>query len=327
VKYWLLSFAVAQLLTAAATAEVSATKNTSQGPTLWTIPEVGALPRDAHGLEIREGRDLITATYAYIGPNVPDASKRYAGNNLACTNCHLQAGTKKFGIPLFGLYGDFPQYSARTGAEISIEDRINSCMTRSMNGRPLPVDAPEMQKIVAYIKFISGGVKPGQRLPGMGTGHMPELKRAASPSRCAPLYAGTCAACHNTDGSGLRNNIADSDLGYLVPPLWGQNTFNDGAGMARIITFANFIHFNMPHGTDYVDPQLSVDEAWDIAAYVLSHPRPHLAGLEHDFPDLSKKPIDAAYGPYADRFSERQHKYGPFGPIQAAIARLDRQKH
>ena len=132
-----------------------------------------------------------------------------------------------------GFYGDFPQYSARIGAEISIEDRINSCMTRSMNGRPLPVDAPEMQKIVAYIKFIGSGVKPGQRLPGMGTGHMPELKRAASPARGAPLYAGTCAACHNTDGSGLRNNIADSDLGYLAPPLWGQNTFNDGAGMAR----------------------------------------------------------------------------------------------
>src|ERR1700729_2041530 len=221
-KYWLAGLAIAQLLTAAAIAEVSDTKK----PTLWTIPEVGALPRDAHGLQVREGRDLITATYAYIGPNVPDASKRYAGNNLACTNCHLQAGTKKFGIPLFGLYGDFPQYSARTGAEISIEDRINSCMTRSMNGRPLLVDAPEMQKIVAYIKFIGSGVKPGQRLPGMGTGHMPDLKRAA---------------CHNTDGSGLRNNIADSDLGYLVPPLWGQDTFNDGAGMARIITFANFI--------------------------------------------------------------------------------------
>jgi thiosulfate dehydrogenase len=313
-KYWLAGLAIGQLLTAAAIAEVSDTKK----PTLWTIPEVGALPRDAHGLEVREGRDLITATYAYIGPNVPDASKRYAGNNLACTNCHLQAGTKKFGIPLFGLYGDFPQYSARIGAEISIEDRINSCMTRSMNGRPLPVDAPEMQKIVAYIKFIGSGVKPGEQLRGMGTGHMPELNRAASPVRGAPLYASTCAACHNTDGSGLRNNIADSDLGYLVPPLWG---------MARIITFANFIHFNMPHGTDYVDPQLSVDEAWDIAAYVLSHPRPHLAGLAHDFPDLSKKPIDAAYGPYADRFSERQHKYGPFGPIQAAIARLDRQKH
>jgi thiosulfate dehydrogenase len=323
VRYWLAGLAIAQSLAAAALAQVPG----APGKTMWTVPEVGALPRDAHGLQVREGRDLITATYAYIGPNVADASKRFAGNNLACTNCHLQAGTKKFGLPLFGLYEDFPQYSARTGTEISIEDRINSCMTRSMNGRPLPADAPEMQAMVAYIKFISTGVAPGQRLPGLGTGHMPELTRAASPERGAPLYAGICAACHNTDGSGQRNSTATSALGYLVPPLWGTDTFNDGAGMARLITFANFIHFNMPHGTDYLNPQISDENAWDIAAYVLSHPRPHLSGLEHDFPDLAKKPLDAPYGPYADHFSERQHKYGPFGPIEAALERLKREKH
>src|SRR5579862_7221993 len=124
-----------------------------QSALVWSVPEIGALPRDAHGLQVRDGRDLITATYAYIGPAVPDAAKRYAGNNLACANCHLEAGTKKFGLPLFGLFGDFPQYSARSGGEISIEDRVNSCMTRSMNGRPLPADAPELQAIVAYIKF------------------------------------------------------------------------------------------------------------------------------------------------------------------------------
>jgi thiosulfate dehydrogenase len=294
---------------------------------IWTIPEVGALPHDAHGLQIRDGRDLITATYAYIGPNVTDASKRYAGNNLACTNCHLQAGTKKFGLPLFGLYGDFPQYSARTGAEISIEDRVNSCMTRSMNGRPLPVDSAEMQAIVAYIKFLSTGVAPDQRLRGLGTGHMPELNRAADPSRGQPLFARDCASCHGPDGAGIRNSIPGSDLGYLVPPLWGPDTFNDGAGMARLITSANFIHFNMPHGTDYTDPQLSIDQAWDIAAFALSHPRPNLAGIAHDFPDLLKKPVDTPYGPYADHFSERQHKYGPFSPIEAADARLAHGAH
>src|ERR1700757_3064129 len=122
---------------------------------IWTVPEIGALPNNAQGRLVRRGRDLITATYAYIGPNVADTSKRFAGNNLACSNCHLQAGTKKFGLPLFGLYGDFPQYSARSGDEISIEDRINSCMTRSLNGRPLPTEAPEMLAIVAYIKFLS----------------------------------------------------------------------------------------------------------------------------------------------------------------------------
>src|SRR5262245_38707862 len=83
---------------------------TQTAPTVWAVPEVGALPHDARSTLIREGRDLITATYAYVGPNVADPAKRYAGNDLACTNCHLNAGTKKFGIPLFGLYGDFPQY-------------------------------------------------------------------------------------------------------------------------------------------------------------------------------------------------------------------------
>ncbi len=316
---WLANAAIVLLFATAA----SAAEPRAQVHPIWTIPEVGALPHDAHGLQVRDGRDLITATYAYIGPNVTDASKRYAGNNLACTNCHLEAGTKKFGLPLFGLYGDFPQYSARTGAEISIEDRVNSCMTRSMNGRPLPVDSAEMQAVVAYIKFLSTGVAPDQRLPGLGTGHMPELNRAADPSRGQPLFAHDCASCHGPDGSGIRNSIPGSDLGYLVPPLWGPDTFNDGAGMARLITLANFIHFNMPHGTDYFDPQLSVDQAWDIAAYVLSHPRPSLAGIAHDFPDLLKKPVDTPYGPYADHFSERQHKYGPFAPIQAAIARLE----
>jgi len=115
-------------------------------------------------------------------------------------------------------------------------------------------------------------------------------------------------------------------MGYRFPPLWGPDSFNDGAGMARLITFANFIHFNMPHGVDYLNPQLSPEQAWDIAAYVLSQPRPHKAGLDKDFPDLLEKPVDAPYGPYSDGFSEQQHKYGPFAPIRAAIAKLKAEK-
>ena len=296
----------------------------AQGAAIWTVPEIGALPRDASGLRIREGRDLITATYAHIGPDVADASKRFAGNNLACANCHLQAGTKIFGLPLFGIYGDFPQYSARRGGEISIEDRVNSCMRRSMNGRALPPDAPQMGAIVAYIKFISSGMAPGRRLPGLGTGRMPELDRAADPARGEPLYRTKCAACHGEQGAGERRSVPGTDLGYVFPPLWGAGTFNDGAGMARIITLANFIHFNMPHGVDYLDAQIGVEDAWDIAAFVLSHPRPRLAGLDRDFPNLLAKPVDAAYGPYADHFSALQHKYGPFPPIEAEMERLRR---
>src|SRR5262245_56246545 len=71
---------------------------------IWTVPDIGALPDNATSRQIRRGRDLITATYAHIGPEVADRSKRFAGNNLACSNCHLDAGTKKFGIALFGVY-------------------------------------------------------------------------------------------------------------------------------------------------------------------------------------------------------------------------------
>jgi thiosulfate dehydrogenase len=124
----------------------------------------------------------------------------------------------------------------------------------------------------------------------------------------------------------VRRNPALPNFGYLTPPLWGPDSFNNGAGMATLITVANFIHFNMPNGTSYTRPRLTQQEAWDIAAFVISQKRPQRAGLDKDFPDLLQKPADIPYGPYADGFSQTQHMYGPFGPIQAALARLKAQK-
>jgi thiosulfate dehydrogenase len=292
---------------------------------IWTVPEIGALPDDAHGRLVRRGRDLITATYAYIGPEVPDVANRYAGNNLACNNCHLQAGTKRFGLALFGLYGDYPLYSARSGEDVGIEERMNGCMTRSMNGRAMPVEAPQMRAMAAYIKFLSTGVPAGEKLSGLGAGMMPELARAADPDRGRPIYLNSCALCHGENGLGLRRSLPSVDLGYMIPPLWGPDSFNNGAGMARLITAANFIHFNMPHGADYLNPQLTVEDAWDVAAYMESQSRPHKSGLDRDYPDLLQKPVDTPYGPYADSFSVEQHKYGPFAPIRAEIAELKKQ--
>jgi thiosulfate dehydrogenase len=302
-------------------AALAVTPALAQEAPVWTVPEVGALPNDAQGQLIRRGRDLITATYAYIGPEVA-AAKRYAGNNLACSNCHLSAGTRKFGLPLFGLFGAFPQYNPRSGTAITIEQRIDGCMERSMNGRAMPADAPEMREIVVYIAFLSSGVPKDKQLPGMGAGNMPELDRAADPARGEPVYRRACLSCHGADGRGIRRGTPSADLGYMVPPLWGPDSFNDGAGMSRLITAANFIHFNMPHGTDYLNAQLSAEDVWDVAAFMVSQPRPQKAGLDRDFPDPLQKPVDTPYGPYADGFSERQHKYGPFAPIRAEVERL-----
>ena len=312
-------------LWAAALLAANAQDGSAPAAPTWTVPDVGALPDDEHGREVRRGRDLVTATYAHIGPDVADAAKRYAGNNLACSNCHLHAGTKKFALPMYGLVGEFPQYSARAGAAISLQDRLNSCMTRSMNGRPLPSDSAEMQALIAYVEFLSTGLPAGTTLSGHGAGKMPELGRAADPARGREVYARACIGCHNHDGSGVARNRQVPRLGYMVPPLWGPDSFNEGAGMARLGNFANFAHFNMPHGADYLNPQLSAEDAWDVAAYVLSQPRPHKSDLAGDFPDLLQKPLDVPYGPYADSFSAQQHKYGPWAPIRAEIARLKAQ--
>jgi thiosulfate dehydrogenase len=320
------SYAAALLFVFTAAGSASAQDLHPPADPNWSVPQIGALPYDAASMLIRRGHDLVTATYAHIGPAVTDTSRRYAGNNLACSSCHLNAGTKKFGIPLWGLKELFPQYSFEAGKDITIEDRINSCMTRSMNGKPLPVDSPEMQAFVAYINFLSQGATRGEKLSGLGEGRMPELKRAADPARGKTIYAKSCAPCHQLDGRGVLRNRNLPNFGYVNPPLWGPDSFNDGAGMATLITIANFVHFNMPNGTSYTVPRVSQQDAWDVGAYVISQPRPRRAGLDKDFPDRLDKPADIPYGPYADGFSQKQHMYGPFAPIRAAIEKLKAQQ-
>jgi thiosulfate dehydrogenase len=278
-------------------------------PADWTVLNVDTLRDDDWGRTVRYGRDLITKTYALIGPEVADASHRYSGNNLACESCHLEAGTKKFGLPFQGVYADFPNYRARSGAVGTIEGRLNACMTRSMNGSALALDSPQMTAIVAYLKFLSTGRSVGAPTPGRGAGRMAEMKRAADPVRGKAIYAQTCAACHGENGQGQRAGRVGDGGGYSIPPLWGDDSFNDGAGMNRLISAANFIQNNMPVGSTWQQPFLSIADSWDVAAFVLSHPRPQKANLDRDFPIRAEKPVDAAYGPYLDGFSREQHKF------------------
>ncbi|HLZ66810.1 MAG TPA: c-type cytochrome [Aliidongia sp.] len=288
----------------------------------WKVPDVDKLPADAWGKLVRLGRELTMATYAQIGPEVADPAHRYAGNNLSCQNCHLDGGTKPFGLPFVGVFADFPQYRAREGRVGSLEDRINGCMERSMNGRALPLDSTEMAAFVAYIKFLSTGVAIGAPTPGRGGGDMPKLARAADPEHGKALFAENCAACHGLDGQGKRRGTVGDAGGYEFPPLWGPDSFNDGAGMNRLISAANFVHSNMPNGATWATPALSAEDAWDVAAYVDGQPRPARAHLDQDFPVRLQKPVDAGYGPYIDGFDRSQHRLGPFGPIEQKLKEL-----
>jgi thiosulfate dehydrogenase len=254
-----------------------------------------------------------------IGPTAVDPAKRYSGNNLTCQNCHLKAGTQPYAMPLTGVWGQFPQYRGREGEIGTLEERINGCMERSMNGRVLPLDGLEMKAFLAYTKWLSNGIPDGAKLVGAGTINIKEPDRAADLGNGAKVYADTCAVCHGKDGLGQH---AATGSGYQFPPIAGPDSYNNGAGMTRVLTSAAFLRHNMPFGTTFDAPVLSDADAYDVAAYVNSLDRPAKANLENDFPIKMQKPVDAPYGPYVDDFPAEQHKYGPFGPIRAKLREL-----
>ncbi|MBX7200008.1 MAG: c-type cytochrome [Rhodospirillaceae bacterium] len=289
-------------------------------PVDWPTPaDPATLPQGAWRDMVMYGQKLIVRTFSVLGPEVPDPAMRYAGNNLACQNCHLNGGTQRFGLPLIGVYGAFPAYMGREDEVRTLEDRINGCMERSMNGRALPADGKEMKAMLAYIQYVSTGIPVGKNIEGRGSAPLPLLKRAASPMRGATVYQKTCAVCHQPDGQGKRNGAKGDAGGYQFPPLWGPDSFNNGAGMHRLIAAATFVHANMPVGTTYTSPALTGDDAWDVAAYINAQPRPVRAHLERDYPNRSRKPVDAPFPPFADSFSLQQHRVGPFQPITDAL--------
>ncbi len=268
------------------------------------------------------GRRLIAQTAELLGPDQPDANLRYINSRLNCGSCHLATGTEPGTLTLLQVTEHYPRFSGRVGAMTDIEDRINECMQRSMNGTPLPMDGAEMIAMAAYLRSL------GAQYEAMGAGQKAPVEPVAfnAPSRKADVGAGQdvfaerCSICHGEDGAGLLA-AEDARKGYLFPPVWGPDSFNNGAGMHRVLTAARFIKARMPLG----EPDLTDDEAFDVAAYINNQPRPEMPNLEKDYPDLSVKQIDSPYGPFADDFPIEQHRFGPFPPIAAYYEALKAQ--
>jgi thiosulfate dehydrogenase len=239
-------------------------------PTNWYARDVTNLPASPENDIIRKGHSLIVDTATRIGKSASDPQKRYAGNDLACKNCHLDAGLRPFAAPFVSTFATFPMLV--DDQVITLKERINGCMRRSMNGKNLPEDGPEMEALIAYIKFLGHGTPEGVRIAGMGLLPLPNPPLAADGGRGEKVYADLCASCHKEDGQGERNTLPQ--LGYSIPPLWGDDSFNAGAGMAKLAYAAAYIRANMPFGIRYLDPVLSEQQAWDVAAFMISKPRP-----------------------------------------------------
>ena len=276
---------------------------------IWQAPDTATIPNDKNGKLIEYGRELIAHTSNYLGPN---GSVSAITNGMNCQNCHIDAGTKIFGNNYSVVASTYPKFRARSGTEETIEKRVNDCIERSLNGKPLANDSHEMTAIVAYIKWVGKDVEKGKSPKGVGLLELPFLDRPASAENGKIVYDQKCTVCHGKSGEGIA--LADGS-GYQFPPLWGSNSYNIGAGLFRLSRFAGYVKANMPWGATYDAPQLTDEEAWDVAAFVNSLPRPK-KDLSNDWPDISKKPIDHPFGPFTDGFGEMQHKLGPFKPIE-----------
>ena len=268
------------------------------------------------------GQRLIRETTRYLGQEQADPAMRFTGNSLDCASCHIESGREPGTLSLLETANRYPRFSGRDGGERDLRDRINGCMQRSMNGRPLSRDSVEMIAMETYILGLNKqyGLMDALSTQSDEPAAFSEPARKADISAGEAVYEARCRICHGVDGAGLHETSDPLD-GYLFPPLWGPESYNNGAGMNRVLTAARFIKARMPLG----QADLSDDEAYDVSAYINSKPRPVKSALEGDYPELFRKPVDSPYPPYDDPFSQEQHKYGPFDPIREYYQRRSEQ--
>ncbi len=222
-------------------------------------PMYDDIPDDKTGDMIRLGRDIFVNTQKY--------GKRYVGNGLNCSSCHLSEGRQPFAGPLWAAYGLYPIARNKTRTVVMFEERIQDCFKYSLDGIAPPMDAPEMKALVTYAKWLSTGVPIGVNMPGRGFAN---IKKTHDPSPIDGeiIYQARCAMCHGENGEGQKHTNGE---GYMFPPLWGMDSFNRAAGMNKTKTAAQYIKANMPLGSGYT---LTDDEALDVASYMWIHFRP-----------------------------------------------------
>ncbi|MFO7610659.1 MAG: c-type cytochrome, partial [Candidatus Krumholzibacteriia bacterium] len=221
-----------------------------------------------------------------------------------------------FGLPWMGVSQAYPRYRGREDKVAGLDERINGCFERSLNGKAMPLDSREMMAIVAYMDWLSKDMP--EDAYGLATPGFEGPNRKADVEHGEEMYNRFCMSCHGRGGEGYQSMSAGDSGSYIAPALWGDDSYNNGAGMNRLLTTAAFVHSNMPLGTVWNRPEISNEAAYDVAAYLSSKERPKMSGLEDDYPNLEKKAADCPYPPYADEFSQEQHQYGPFQPIMTA---------
>lgn len=244
-------------------------------PAVATAVPDTVVPPGPFGASIRRGRAILAATR--------DSLPSHVGNKLRCVSCHLDDGRRPQGTWV-GVYARYPQYRTRNAGIQSIEDRVNDCFERSLNGKALALDSRDMRDIVSYYWWLSRGTTVAA-LAEKGPSRFAALRPDTAAGRAT--FTTICSVCHGPDGQGTQ----------AAPPLWGPGSFNIGAGMARRTTAAAFIRANMPFNAPGT---LTDQQALDVAAYVTAQPRPDYPPKIDDWPN-GDPPSDLPYQTRAGR--------------------------
>ncbi|HEY6952147.1 MAG TPA: c-type cytochrome [Bacteroidota bacterium] len=280
-------------------------------PDTATMSQAWRVPHDptteTQGLDKDRAAKILRGFRLFM--NTAGESSRFTGGAMSCNNCHPNGGQREKALPLVGVDLAFPEYNKRAGRDFSLEERIIGCLMRSVNatgtknqgvllrhenelsGATLTAESEETQSLAAYIRWLSVGRTIPTDIPWRGHNTLPSSAlipiSKLDTKLGQQLYTENCSSCHGTDGQGVA--IGDKKPG----PLWGPNSWNDGAGAARTYTLAGMIRNWMP----YLHPgKLSDEEAQHIAAYITSKPRPQFPFKDKDY-RKEKIPVDAVYYP------------------------------
>lgn len=252
----------------------------------YVLPQDTEILKEPNAEEIIYGKRLLNETKRLLPEHV--------GAEMNCNSCHISQGKVPLGDPYINSFNFYPRVMPRAGKEVDLEMRINGCFKRSMNGKPLDREGPEMKAMIAYMEWLSQKVPQSQRVDIQNAGEV-DTSLVADTERGEKIYYAQCASCHGDNGEGMKDSRGD----IVFPPLWGDESFNIGAGMARTYKAAAFVKYNMPmsvqtkglwgHGGILND-----QDAVDVAEFFTHKPRPDFPDKVNDWPN-GNKPKDARY--------------------------------
>jgi|ThiBiot_300_plan_2_1041538.scaffolds.fasta_scaffold00619_12 thiosulfate dehydrogenase len=276
--------------TVLATQGAAAGRTSGQGDAAFVPPDEATIGDDGFGKMVKLGEAIFHDTQK----NAPE----FVGNDLQCSNCHIDRGRQANSAPLWAAYVSYPAYRSKNGHVNTFQERLQGCFRYSMNGKAPPFNDEVLVALESYAYFLAKGLPTGQsKVEGRGYPDLPKPNGDFDLEKGGQIYAAQCSLCHGANGEGQKA----ADGSTVFPPLWGARSFNWGAGMGSISNAAGFIKANMPLTQGNT---LSDADAWNVAAYIDSQERPQDPRFEGSVAETRKKYHDSKMSLYGTKVGD-----------------------